>query len=281
MGDVLDKQHRLDTLLQSVDRALVALSGGVDSALIAVRAHQLLGDRALSVTGVSPSYSAHQRSLVDKLVGRFGLHHRFIETHEIEDAAYRANDTDRCFHCKNELYQTLGTMGRQLGFDVVLDGANADDRSDYRPGRQAARQLGVRSPLDEADLSKQDIREMAKRLQIPVWEEPASACLASRIPYQTPVTIQKLSDVERAEDVLRTLGFRDNRVRHHGDLARIELPADEIARAASPSLNKRIVNELKALGFLYVSLDLEGYRRGSLNEALSVTTDVSPVRPDP
>jgi uncharacterized protein len=264
---MIDKEDGLRSLLSSYGSVVVAYSGGVDSTYLAYVAHRVLGDRALAVTGDSPSYPERHRRLAVEIAGQFGLRHEIIRTAELERPEYRANPANRCYYCKRELYTHLTRIAAERGA-VVVDGNNADDRGDYRPGRQAAREFGVRSPLDEMNLGKAEIREFARRAGIPVWDEPASACLSSRIPYNTEVTSEKLRMIERAEVALQALGFRLCRVRHHDLLARIEISPDAIPRALEPATSAAIVRELKAAGYRYVTLDLQGYRTGSLNEGL-------------
>jgi uncharacterized protein len=263
-----EKERRLLDLLTSFDSAIVAFSGGVDSAYLAWAATRVLGTRAVCITADSPSYPDHHRQLALRIARQFDLHHEIVVTGELERPEYRANPVDRCYYCKHELFTTLTRIAGDRGIAQVLDGNNADDRGDYRPGRQAAREFGVRSPLDEAELSKSEIRALSQRAGLPTWDEPASACLSSRIPYHTEVTGEKLRMIERAEGVLRELGFRICRVRHHDTLARLEIGRDELTRALEPALRDRIVSELRAIGYKHVTIDLQGYRMGSLNEGV-------------
>jgi uncharacterized protein len=250
---------------------IVAFSGGTDSAFLAHTASTLLGPRALAVTADSASYPASHRQLALRVAREFDIAHEIIATHELDRPDYRANPANRCYYCKQELYTHLTSLASARGFAVVVDGSNADDRGDYRPGRQAAREHGVRSPLDEADLTKDEIRLLSRQAGLPTWDVPASACLSSRIPYHTEVTDAKLRMIERAEQSLRDLGFRVCRVRHHDDLARVEVARDEMARALQPDVAAAIVRDLKAAGYRHVCLDLQGYRLGSLNEGLFLT----------
>ena len=261
--------RRLFELLATFDSVIVAFSGGVDSAYLAWAATEVLGrDRTLCITADSPSYPDHHRQLALSLARDFSLRHEMILTGELERSDYRANPVNRCYYCKHELYTTLSALAAARGFATIVDGANADDRGDYRPGRQAAREFGVRSPLDEVDLTKAEIRELSRRAGLPTWQEPASACLSSRIPYHSEVTGEKLRMIERAERAVRELGFRVCRVRHHDHLARIEIGADELPKALEPNLSARIIAAVRALGYEQVTIDPRGYRLGSLNEGV-------------
>jgi uncharacterized protein len=273
------KESHLLARLAEIPSLIVALSGGADSAYLAWAAHQSLVDRALSITALSPSYSAHDRSIVEELVSKLGLHHEFIETHELDNPAYRANSSDRCYFCKDELFSTLNELAHSRGFAAVAYGVNADDTLDFRPGHRAATEHQVLAPLLEARLSKAEIRLLSQRAGLPTWDRPASACLASRLPYGTEVTPERLGLVERGEAALRELGFRQFRVRLHDKLARVEISPEEMPRALAPEMAAAIAHRLKAAGFAYVALDLEGYRQGSLNETLSSVAQPSATRP--
>jgi uncharacterized protein len=264
---MIEKERALEESLSSLGSVIVAYSGGVDSAYLAYVAHRTLGERALAVTAESPSYPERHRRMAAQIADRFGFHRTIVHTHELERPEYRANPANRCYFCKRELYTCLSPMASDRAA-VVVDGSNADDRGDYRPGRQAAREFGVRSPLDEVDLAKDEIRELSRRAGLPTWDEPSSACLSSRIPYFSEVTPEKLRMIERAEQVLRTLGFRVCRVRHHDGLARIEIGRAELARALEAETSDLIVRQLQAIGYRYVTIDPRGYRTGSLNEGL-------------
>jgi uncharacterized protein len=254
--------------LRSLPSLIVAYSGGVDSAYLALAATEVLGDRVLCVTAESASYPERHRAMALDIARRFGLQHEIITTSELERPEYRANAPDRCYHCKHELYTQLAALATDRGFEAVADGNNADDRGDYRPGRKAAREFGVISPLDEAGLTKADIRALSLAAGLPTWDEPASACLSSRIPYYSEVSTEKLRAIEAAEDALRAEGFRVLRVRHHGEVARIEVGRDELERLIAPDMADRIDARIRAVGFKYVAVDLRGYRLGSLNEGL-------------
>jgi pyridinium-3,5-biscarboxylic acid mononucleotide sulfurtransferase len=262
------KEHALLGIVAHLESVIVAFSGGADSAYLAYTAAAVLGDRALAVTADSASYPDAHRQLALRVAHEFGIPHEIIETGELDRAEYRANPANRCYYCKHELYTHLSALKERRGFTAIADGSNADDRGDYRPGRQAAREFGVRSPLDEAGLTKDEIRLLSREAGLPTWDTPASACLSSRIPYGSAVTEEKLRTIEQAEAVLRELGFRVFRVRHHDTVARLELAKDEMLRAFEPETSEAIVQALRALGYQHITIDLQGYRLGSLNDAL-------------
>jgi uncharacterized protein len=264
-----EKENLLISSLAEFSSIIVALSGGTDSAFLAWAVQQTLGERALSVTALSPSFSAHDRAIVGEFVSKLGVRHEFIETREMENPAYRANAADRCYFCKDELFSELDELAHARGFAAIAYGVNADDTLDFRPGHRAATEHQVLAPLLDAGLRKAEIRLLSQRAGLPTWDRPASACLASRLPYGTEVTPERLALVERGEAALRELGFRQFRVRLHDNLARVEISPEEMPRAFSPQMAAAIADRLKATGFTYVSLDLEGYRQGSLNETLS------------
>jgi len=249
-------------------RALVAFSGGTDSAYLAWAAHQVLNSGALAVTADSASLPESHKRDAEAFVKRFGIAHEYIHTREFENPDYLRNDPNRCFHCKDELFTRMGEVARERGFEHILYGVNQDDLGDYRPGQAAARQHRVSAPLVDAGLSKSEIRELSQRAGLPTWDRPASACLSSRIPYGTPVTIENVKTVETGEEELKALGFRQFRVRFHGDVVRLEIARDELPRALTMEMAASFTRIFRGLGFRYVTLDLEGYRQGSLNEVL-------------
>src|SRR6478735_1173147 len=247
------KRASLIERLSSLDSLVIAYSGGVDSAYLACAASQAMPGRLLAVTADSASYPRRHRAIAEQVAAQFGFPHEFVQTAELERPEYRANPANRCYYCKTELYEHLSKLASDRGFAAIADGSNADDRGDYRPGRQAAREFGVISPLDEAELTKDEIRELGRQAGMATWDEPASACLSSRIPYHSEVTDEKLRMIEAAERVLRGLGFRVCRVRHHDTIARLELGRDEMARALEPGLAETIDRRLRELGYSHVT----------------------------
>jgi uncharacterized protein len=268
-SEAAEKEQLLFVKLAESASLIVALSGGTDSAYLAWAAHQVLGGRALSVTALSASYSTYDREQAELFLRETGIQHEFIETHELENPAYRANASDRCYFCKDELFTSLDKLAVERKIEKVAYGVNADDTFDFRPGQRAAAEHRVLTPLLDVGLHKAEIRYLSQRAGLPSWDRPASACLSSRIPYGTEVTPERLSLVEKGEAALRQLGFRQFRVRLHDKLARVEVAADELQRALQPEMAAAISQTLKAAGFTYVTLDLEGYRQGSLNETLA------------
>lgn len=264
------KSHKLREQLRGLGRILVAYSGGVDSAFLAWAAYRERGDNMLAVLADSPSLARSQMQDAVAFADEQRIPLAIIQTAEMESAEYRKNDASRCFHCKDELFTVMEGFRAQRGFDVIAYGVNADDQGDFRPGQQAARQHGVAAPLLDAGLTKHDIRELARLAGLRIWDKPASACLSSRIEYGRPVTPEALQVVEQGEEALCRMGFRQFRVRHHGDIVRIEIARDELPRALSPEMADAFTRIFKALGFSYVTLDLEGFRSGSMNTMLPV-----------
>jgi uncharacterized protein len=261
-----DKLERLQGIVKQMERVAVAFSGGVDSTLLLKVAHDCLGDHLLAVTALSPTLPDSERAEAEALARYIGARHVFRESQEMDDPLFLENGPDRCYHCKLGRYRLLAAYAQREGYGQVIDGANADDTGDHRPGLMAARELGVRSPLQEVGLTKAEIRVLARSMDLPNWDQPSNACLASRIPYGDPITLDKLSRVAQAEQVLRELGVRQMRVRDHGQIARIELEARDLQVAFEH--RGQIVRTLRALGYTYVALDLDGFRSGSMNEVL-------------
>ena len=268
MSELETKESWLQDELKKVPSLVVAYSGGVDSAYLAYAAHRALGERMLDVTALSASYSERDRKEAEACVARINFRHEFIETDELANAAYRVNNPDRCYFCKDELFEKLDELASGRGFAAVAYGVNVDDQGDWRPGQRAAREHKVLTPLLDAGMTKADIRELARRADLPVWDRPASACLSSRVAYGIEVTPERLAIIEKGEEALRELGFRQFRVRYHEKLVRLEISPEELPRAMTPEMACKFVEIFKALGFTFVTLDLEGYRSGSLNTHL-------------
>lgn len=269
------KEERLRSLFRDLDSVIVAYSGGVDSSYVAYIANLVLGERAVCITGESASLPAYQRDEIDKVVKTFGFHHERIQTEELEHPEYRANDGNRCYFCKDELYGKLEKIAHNRGITTIVDGSTTDDLGDYRPGRKAASEHSVRSPLIEVGMSKADVRELSRRVSLPTWNKPASPCLSSRIAYGTTVTIERLKSVDRGEEILREFGFREFRVRHHDTLVRLEISQEELDQVLSKEMFEKLASRFRELGFKYVTLDLQGFRSGSMNEVLPQSSNVS------
>ncbi len=267
---VVEKQQKLFDLLGAMERVIVAYSGGTDSAYLAWAAHQVLGDRALAVTADSASIPASHKKDAEDFVHQFGIAHEYIETREFENPDYIKNDANRCFHCKDELFTRLEDVSRTRNIPNIIYGVNKDDLGDYRPGQNAAKQHQVKAPLVDADLTKLEIRELSRMAGLPTWDRPAAACLSSRIPYGTPVTIQNIKTVEVGEEEMKALGFRQFRTRFHGELVRIEVAREEMEKALNMEMAGKLTSLFRKLGYKFVTLDLQGYRQGSMNELLTI-----------
>jgi uncharacterized protein len=270
MSRATSKADKLKAVIRSRPKAVVAFSGGVDSTLLLKACVDALGPaNVTAVTGVSQTYTPEEKRTARRAARALGVRHVIIETDELTCAAFAANPADRCYHCKRELFGRIAALARDLGADTFYDASNLDDLADYRPGHRAVEEFGVRSPLVEAGFTKKDVRALSKTLGLASWDKPANPCLASRIPYGTPITLETLARVEAGERYLRGLGFPVVRLRHHGELARIEVPAADLPRITRPAMARRIARRLRSLGYLWTAVDVEGYRMGSLNRAVS------------
>jgi uncharacterized protein len=266
--DVDKSLAKLRDIIRSMESAVLAYSGGVDSTLVAAVAHEVLGERVLAVTAASEMYPQFQLDAAVETARKLGIRHEVVKTSELAIECFSRNPPDRCYHCKKDLFGTMRRIADREEFDTVMDGANADDPHDHRPGLRAAAELGVRSPLREAGIGKEMVRAVAKKLKLPTWSKPSFACFASRFPYGLGITAERVEMVRKAEEVLRSLGLKQYRVRHHDTIARIEALPGDVARLARPEVRARIVEAFKRIGYKYVTLDLEGFRSGSMNEVL-------------
>jgi uncharacterized protein len=263
-----EKEQKLFGILRDLGRVIVAYSGGTDSAYLAWAAGQVLGNHAVAITADSASVPESHKRDAEEFARIFGLRHEYVTSYEFDNPLYSANNPDRCFHCKDELFERLEKVGRERGIAHIVYGVNVDDLGDYRPGQNAAANHDVKAPLVEAGLRKAEIRELSRLAGLPTWDRPAAACLSSRIPYGTPVTIETVKTVERGEEAVKALGFRQFRVRYHGDLVRLEITPDEMPKALTAEMARQFTTIFRDLGFLYVTLDLQGYRQGAMNEGL-------------
>jgi uncharacterized protein len=264
------KEQQLREIFRTLGSVVVAYSGGVDSSYVAYVANAELGPRAICITGQSASVPSYQQAEIERVVNDFGFTHEVIQTEELDNPSYQANNSDRCYFCKDELYGKLEAIAASRGLEAIVDGSTTDDINDFRPGRQAAKQHAVRSPLIEVGMSKSEVRALSRRVGLPTWDKPASPCLSSRIAYGTTVTIERLNKVDRGEEILREFGFREFRVRHHDTLVRLEISPAEMDRVLQKEIIEQLAARFRELGFKYVTLDLEGFRSGSMNEVLPI-----------